>query len=316
MNKENVTPETPMTHITYEQAKKSISEMNLINGFLFDSTLEQEEEAKIVMGNILKAIFFRDFEIKSVVSQKALNAIDTRYHGIRLDVHISEKSKDEPPIATIYDVEMEDRVADKKFLPKRLRFYGALHDVKKLEPSAEYDKLPNFVSIVILSYDPFDAGDMYYEAKTVLITHPGITYENGIKNIFLYCHGKPNFDDPEGSITLPPEHGKKLKEMLKYIVSGEKPAYSNSDIDAIDAIVTKVKSREEVTTEYMRQWDRELSIKRETRKEDAIKDVLFDRDNGIPDDIIRSRLEQNYEYDDETINELFEEVNNESVITQ
>ena len=66
----------------------------------------------------------------------------------------------------------------------------------------------------------------------------------------------------------------------------------------------------------MRQWDRELSIKRETRKEDAIKDVLFDRDNGISDDIIRSRLEQNYEYDDETINELFEEVNNESVITQ
>ena len=94
--------------------------------------------------------------------------------------------------------------------------------------------------------------------------------------------------------------------MLKYIVSGEKPAYSNSDIDAIDAIVTKVKSREEVTTEYMRQWDRELSIKRETRKEDAIKDVLFDRDNGISDDIIRSRLEQNYEYDAETINELFE----------
>lgn len=48
--------------------------------------------------------------------------------------------------------------------------------------------------------------------------------------------------------------------MLKYIVSGEKPIDTNSDIEEIDTIVTKVKDRKEVTIAYMRQWDRELSI--------------------------------------------------------
>ena len=33
----------------------------------------------------------------------------------------------------------------------------------------------------------FFVGDMYYEAKSILITHPGIAYDDGIRHIFLYC---------------------------------------------------------------------------------------------------------------------------------
>ncbi len=38
-----------MERITLEQARKSISEMNLINGFLFDSTLEDEDDATLMI---------------------------------------------------------------------------------------------------------------------------------------------------------------------------------------------------------------------------------------------------------------------------
>ena len=246
MNTEKQSEE--ITRLTPEQAKKEISEMNLINGFLFDST-------------------------------------------------------------------MEDRSSDKKELPKRLRFYNALNDSKALDSGNNYNQLPNFVSVVIMSYDPFDAGDMYYEARSVLTTHPDITYENGVRNIFLYCNGASNFDDPDGKVYLPPEHSKLLKEMLKYIVSGEKPANTNSSIEEMDKIVTKVKGRKEVTIKYMRQWDRELSIKRDEKRKIALNDIRFDRENGISDEITRKRLKESYDYDNETIKELFEEIDSEVAVT-
>lgn len=104
MYKENQT--NTNDHITPAQAKKSISKMNLINGFLFDSALEHEDEAKIIVGNILKAVFYRKFTVQSVTSQKPLQSIDTNYHGIRLDVLITEDDDGNNPTATVYDMEM------------------------------------------------------------------------------------------------------------------------------------------------------------------------------------------------------------------
>ena len=286
--------------------------MNLINGFLFDSALENDDEAKIVVGNILKAVFNRKLNISSVVSQKPIQAIDTQYHGIRFDVKITEVAEGDKASVTIYDTEMEDRPADKPFLPYRMRYYVAMNDSKRLDSGDDYDELPEYVSVVISSYDPFTAGDMYYEAKSTLITHPELKYDNGIRNIFLYCNGKPNFDRTDSNLKLSPAHSKKLREMLKYIVSGEKPEYSNEDIEEIDTIVTKVKGRAEVTAEYMRQWDRELSIKRETKqetkREDALTAIRYGREDGIPDEKTRTRLERDYGLSEDIIDELFRQV--------
>ena len=128
---------------------------------------------------------------------------------------------------------------------------GALHDVKKLDAGDDYMSLPDFVTITILSYDPFTAGDMYYEANTVITTHPKILYQDGVKHIFLNCNGKPNFTDDKGNAIISEEHSKRLQEMLKYIVSGQIPASKNEDVDAVARIVTKVKKRKEVTIDYM-----------------------------------------------------------------
>lgn len=102
--------------------------------------------------------------------------------------------------------------------------------------------------------------------------------------------------------------------MLKYIVSGEKPAVTNSDIEEIDTIVTKVKSRKEVTIAYMRQWDRELSIKREIRQEAALEIIRFGREDGISDDKTRARLKKSFGYNNKTIDELFAIVDAEALV--
>ena len=119
----------------------------------------------------------------------------------------------------------------------------------------------------------------------------------------------------DGKIT--PEHSKKLKEMLKYIVTGNKPTAPNADIDAIENIVIKVKNRKEVIGKYMQQWDRELSLKRditrevtgkvtrEVKEDDALKLIRFSRKHHIPDEEIRENLTNDYNLSVSEINELF-----------
>ena len=52
--------------------------------------------------------------------------------------------------------------------------------------------------------------------------------------------------------------------MLQYILSGVKPSTPNAYIDNVDDIVTKVKALPEVASKYMKQWDREQTIQRES----------------------------------------------------
>ncbi len=245
--------------ITFADAKKAVESMNLIDGFLFDSSIEDEEDAKIVIGAILRTVLNREIKDIKVTSQKQFQGIDTKYHGIRFDARVDEDSDGKVRV-TIYDIEMENRPADKKPLPRRLRFYDALLDSRLLESGADYDELPNLVSITILSYDPFGAGDMYYEASTTLTTHPDIDYDDGVTHIYLYCNGKVN-------TSLTPSHGKRLMEVLKYIVSGEKPNTTNPEVDDLETVVSKIKKRSEVTRKYMKQWDRERILVKEAKAE-------------------------------------------------
>ncbi len=296
-------------HITFDEAKKKVSEMNLINNFLFDSSMENEDDAKIVAGKILKSIFNREFKNIHVYSQKQFNAIDTIYHSIRLDVYITENMEDETCNAIIYNIEMEDRLADKKYLPRRNRFYSALHDSRLLESGASYDELPDFVSITISSYDPFDSGDMCYVAKSVLISHPENIYNDGLTHIYLYCMGSPN-TDVLAPFTKMDSHRNNLEEMLHYIQTGEKPEVQNPDINDVDSVVTKIKRREEVTTKYMRQWERERAIAKEVRIDDALEMIRFGREEGVSDEKTRIRIKR-IGLNDSTIDKLFKQIDAE-----
>ena len=305
-------------HISFSEAKKKIMDMNLINNFLMDSAMEDPEDAKTIARIIISTVLNADFEISDVHSEKLFTGIDTALHGIRMDAHLTAKGNEKIISADVYDVEMEDREAERPYLPKRLRYYSAISDSKLLPSSSNYDLLPDFISITILSYDPFLLGDMYYEAKMQLMNHPDYNYDEGRLNIFLYAGGNPNFSDPD--------YGKKVADLLKYIVSGSLPDTSNNDIEKLDAIVSKVKSRSEVTAKLMRQWDRELSIRREITEEvtrevtkEVTKEVTTERDEkaalnlisfchsqNIPDESIRKNLEENYHYTTIELDSLFE----------
>ena len=113
MNNENDSITPIPQPITEEYAKKLIQSLNLINGFLFDSVLENEDDAKIVVGRILSSIYNRKVEVDTVRSQKAFLAVDTKFHSIRMDAYVKPVKDDDTLRATIFDVEMEDRESDR-----------------------------------------------------------------------------------------------------------------------------------------------------------------------------------------------------------
>ena len=297
--------------LTFDEAKRSVQSMNLIDGFLFTNVTENEEDAKLVIGTILSRVLGRKVDNIIVETEKVFNGIDTKHHGIRLDAHIKQDVGSEGLSATICDLEIENREADRQSLPKRHRYYSALTDSKLLPTSVDYLDLPEYISITISSYDPFLLGKMYYEAKTCIIDHPEYNYDDGITHIFLYAAGKIN--------THNMQYGKKLHEMLEYMVSGKKPTDPDNDINNLDKLVTGVKSKSEVTKSYMRQWEREIALQREAAAEAraeamaeaqnsaAIDLIQFAHENNINDEIIRQKLHDKYSYSDSEIDGLFNE---------
>ena len=97
---------------------------------------------------------------------------------------------------------------------------------------------------------------------------------------------------------------------MKYIASGYIVDTSNPDIEKLNAIVSKLKSKSEVTKKLMKQWDRELSIKREATLEESERSVInlikFGHSQNISDDIIRNNIMENYNFESDKIDSLFE----------
>ncbi|WP_026491607.1 hypothetical protein [Butyrivibrio sp. XPD2002] len=236
--------------ITYEQAKKKIEDMTLVNNFLFNSVMENPATAKKVASIIISTIVGHEVIIKGAVGEKVLTGIDNGMHGVRFDALIAAEADGSATSDVAYDVEVEDRAADRTGIPRRQRFYSSMVDSKLLESNTPYEKLLDYVSITVLSYDPFGVGDMYYEAKTVLTSHPDLCYDDGRVNYFFYGKGKDN---------LPPDkfNGKAVADLVRYIVTGNKPTQPLSSLLELDGIVSSVKKKSEVTKSYMKEWDRQ-----------------------------------------------------------
>ncbi|MBR0092844.1 MAG: hypothetical protein IJP92_14220 [Lachnospiraceae bacterium] len=74
----------------------------------------------------------------------------------------------------------------------------------------------------ILSYDPFDRGEMRYEAKTMLKSHPDYPYDDGVRRVFLYADGKIN---PEVLSKAVISDGKRIRDMLHQRIGAPRKAF-------------------------------------------------------------------------------------------
>jgi predicted transposase/invertase (TIGR01784 family) len=260
---------------THTRKHRPLEELDLMDDFLFQQVIAQEEDGEEFCRILLSTILGKPIRKVRVIPQKNILGIDTSRHGIRMDAYIEAISGEElmPGVENVVDAEVAPDIYDiepnkkseKEVLPKRMRYYHALIDTQLLTTSAEYDRLQNVVIIVILPYDPFDRNRMVYTIKNQCVEDFTVPYEDGATKIFLYTKGTEGHPSQD------------LQDMLKYIEETTNENVTNQNLAAMQRLVDKVKRRREVGISYMKSWeiekmyrDEERALGREEGREEGI----------------------------------------------
>ena len=239
-----------MEVIKKQYVMKQLEKMNVIDDFLFSEIMADEKNGLEVCRMILSCVLRHEVKNIRFTAQKTVPGISERSHGIRLDAYVTEENGDD---ISVYDVEPDKQSSKKAWLPKRSRYYGDLIDVQLLNTGVDYEKLPELVTIFILSYDPFGENAMYYEAGTVIKTHPHVPYSDGIRRIFLYTNGEISKECDEDEQTL--------KNLLRYINESTRANVIDDNTRKLDDIVSVTKARKEIGIRYMKSWEIERQVR-------------------------------------------------------
>ena len=152
----------------------------------------------------------------------------------------------------------------------------------------DYEKLPELVTIFILSYDPFGENAMYYEAGTVIKTHPHVPYNDGVRRIYLYANGELSKEGNKDEQTL--------KNLLRYINESTQANVTDDNTRMLDNIVSHTKARKDIGIRYMKSWERERQLKKEGREEgrqDLLVELVCKKlKKGMPVSQIAEDLEE------------------------
>ena len=204
---------------------------------------------------ILSLVLKREIGEISFTPQKTVTGISEDSHGIRMDAYITEQLSEDGenrPFIKVYDIEPDNQSGKKKWLPRRSRYYGDLIDVHLLNSGVDYDRLPELITIFILSYDPFGMNDMCYEVGSVIKGRPDTPYDDGIRRIYLYVDG--NLPDNAG------EDEKKLKNLLRYIGKSTAENVTDYITGRLDDMVRQTKLKKGVGIRYMKSWERDKAL--------------------------------------------------------
>ncbi len=229
---------------------RQLQDLDLLDPFLFGVSTENPKHAELIARIIVERATGRRFDKVIVETEKQLLGTDTKNRGIRMDMHITEYNNEE--IICIYDIEPNNYYD--KHLPKRTRYYQALSDTKSLSTGQPPEKLPDFISIWILPYDPFGENRMIYTVKNLVAENPELVYNDGVIKLLLYVDGEVG-----GSNSL--------HNLLKYM-SDTNPANAvDSDLAELQAIINSMKQSKEVRKRYMDYETMRILAESEGRRE-------------------------------------------------
>ena len=250
--------------------RKPLSELNLLDDFLFNSLLTYPEYGREFCQMFLKILFRKEFKNLNIITQKSYIGHNTDLHGTRLDVYVESNDAaeiDSHNTSSIYDIEPDKNraKADIRVLPKRVRFYHAIIDSRSLHSGQNYSSLKNVFVIFICPYDPFGDDRMIYTIKNQCTENPDLPYEDGIRTIFLYTKGKKGRDNKE------------LSQLLTYMENTSRETAVTENLKTIQKMVDIVKKDGEVTISYMKGFERDqmyLEQRRAMERENTKREKL------------------------------------------
>ena len=237
--------------------RKQLEDLNLLDDFLFWKMLTSPEYKDDFAGILLEIVLGKRFSSLEIVPQKTIYGADTELHGARLDVYLKENSDAENAAVLDLEPEKDSRARSVAALPRRVRYYHSLIDGGILEAGEGYQSLRPVYVIMFLPFDPFGMDHMVYTIRNRCMELPDLPYDDGATTIFLYTKGKKGIPSEE------------LAQLLHYMESTTVENAVNDTLRRLDAMVSHVKCKKEVSLEYMKSWEYEQMI-REIAKEEGL----------------------------------------------
>ena len=229
--------------------RKTLSELTLMDKFLFDEVMDYPE----VHETVLQIILGQD-NLKLLQQGQTEKEVRTApwLRSVRLDVYAVDEE------GTVYDTEMQ--AGYRNDLAKRSRYYQGLIDSSMLEPGvSSFNELNNTCIIMITPFDLFGEGRYRYTFREYCDENKDLSLNDGAVRIFLNTKGK---NDEEVSV--------ELRDLLHYIecTDGEfAKKTGNERIQKIHTYVDRIKTNEQTGVKYMQTWEEKLMIREEGREE-------------------------------------------------
>jgi len=239
-----------------EKIMKPLSELNLLDRFLFDEVMEDAQTAK----DILEIILEKEIPLLDRNETEKEFRRSPQLRGIRIDVFSMDAER------VVYDAEMQQRNTGN--LPKRSRYYQSHIDVSLLEPGVmDFNRLNDACIIIIAPFDLWGFGRYRYTFRMKCEEEPLLHLEDGATRIFLNTKG-----------TAAEGVSQELIDFLHY-VEDSSTVKEKKDVGEklwrIHNRVRKVKGNEEFGVKYMQKWE-ELAYAKEDGKAEGKAEVILE----------------------------------------
>ena len=268
---------------------KPIEQLTITDDFMFGAVMSAPEYCKPLLEMILGV------KIREIRYPELQKTISERYasKGVRLDAYVEDDA------GTVYDVEIQ--TADKKNLPKRMRYYQGLIDLHILEKGEDYAALRKSFVIFICAYDPFGKGRYVYEFDSRCRQDFSVALGDEATKVVLNAKGRVG------------EASADLKALLRYM-DGAAP--ESGYTRALDKAVTAIRRDEKWRREYMVLAERDRANRRLGERRRSVAQVRKFRNRFGADELaelyilsptavtmILDAIDAHPDWDDETIAE-------------
>ena len=238
-----------------QEVMTRLEQMNLVEKFLLDETMEDEEAYEAIVSILLEDEVHL---LPWTETEKELR-LSPQLRSIRLDV-VSMDEKHH-----IYFTEMQQ--VNTKNLQKRSRYYQGHIDVSLLPPGeVDFNKLPDSCFILVAPFDIFGKGLYRYTFVGTCVECPELRLQDGAVRIFINTRGK----NPE-------MFSQEFLDLMEYITNTDDEVAERSKskrLKALHECVKRVKLSEKVGVKLMQTWEEHAMIKEEGHAEgrlDALK---------------------------------------------
>ena len=231
-----------------ERRQKPLSELTLLDKFLFDEVMEDAESVKV----LLDIIFDQNTEVKYPPQTEKEQRAATKNRGIRLDVYAMDEDD------VIYNLEAQRK--NTKNLPKRSRLYQGIIDSKLLPVGAfDFNEMNDVIIIMIAPFDLFGYGLYRYTFQMLCKEITELELSDGATRVFLNSHGKRKDMVSE-----------ELIELLHYMEETTDQVAKASKSEKIQKLherVKRIRLNEDLEVKYMQTWEEKAMERAEGRRE-------------------------------------------------